>query len=225
VPNNPLPAAAATPGRLEFYKSQYEEHTEHGRHLETERSAVTTIVIAGQAAVFTFIGTKDFKPDQWMVSWVIVFLGLFGLAVCSLLNTKIKRAHSYFGGYRHAIEDHLFGPSGSPDRVALTKFRSEMDSHRFGNSTLIGYLWLAIHVVMIGCGLWLTLFLHSKLGTSEQPKQSACPVAPISIQNSPVINVEVSSRKPIAHQAPQKPAGYCCGKNAATESPAAAATK
>jgi len=75
----------------EYLWDMYKEHTDQGRHHETQRTGVSTVVLALAGAVVAFLGQHTVR-HPWSLAGFIVGLGLFG-ALFSLKQTERARMH------------------------------------------------------------------------------------------------------------------------------------
>jgi len=102
----------------DFLISQYEEHTEHGRHCETERSTVTTFVLAAQAAVFAWLGTDKFNCKHWPIAMLIPALAAYGYYMCGILYARFRRHNLFAYAFRYCLEQRLPGAGVARAREA-----------------------------------------------------------------------------------------------------------
>jgi hypothetical protein len=180
------PVQGLSEQEADFLISQYEEHCEHGRHCETERSALTTLVLATQAAVFTYLGAKEFSCKFKIVEWLIPALSLYGFVATLQLYRRIERHHKFIGGFRHALEKRLPGAG-------------VQDICRELRGTPKGYgpwYWPALHATIgIGAAIAILVFKCANDGSLDPEGTGgartgvlSAPIA-VTIENSPTISV------------------------------------
>jgi len=188
------PVQSLNEQEADFLISQYEEHCEHGRHCETERSALTTLVLATQAAVFTYLGTKEFSCKSKIVEWLIPALSLYGCVATWQLYLRIQRHRKFIGGFRRELERRLPGA-----RV--------QDICRELRGTPKGYgpwYWPALHATIgIGAVIAILVFKCTPDGPLDAQgpggARAGVPPAPIAvtIENSPTISVGSAPTKTV----------------------------
>jgi hypothetical protein len=77
----------ATLDKKEFLWNMYNEHVTQGRHHETQRTAVVTVVLALAGAVIAYLAQAKTSAVQWPMSVFLIILGIFG-AGFSLKQTE-----------------------------------------------------------------------------------------------------------------------------------------
>jgi hypothetical protein len=149
----PLPSSEA-----EFYLSQYEEHTEQGRHLETERSTMTNIVGAVAAAIIVFMGTKEFDPHR--LSWLapltpltLTALGIYGYTMSEELYARFLKHMDLAYGFRYVLETRLPAHTATD----LHKIVGEIPEHK--KDVAIHNLWRAFHLAIAISGIVLAVWI------------------------------------------------------------------
>lgn len=91
----------------EFLWNMYNEQVTQGRHHETQRTAVTTVVLALAGAVISYLGFLRASRPQWPMSVFLIILGLYGAAF-SYIQTQRSRMHiARAAVYRHTLEYEL----------------------------------------------------------------------------------------------------------------------
>ena len=93
----------------------YNEHTSQGRHHETQRTAVSTVVLALAGAVVAVIAQGHFR-QTWSLAAFLILLGIVG-ALFSLKQAERTRMHiTIAGAFRQQLEESLAGrgPAGLP---------------------------------------------------------------------------------------------------------------
>jgi hypothetical protein len=190
----------------DFLISQYEEHCEHGRHCEAERSTLTTLVLAAQAAVFTYLGTKEFNCKYRVVEWLIPAFSVYGFVAALSLYRRIDWHHKFIVAFRVELENRLPGARVREIRKdAKGGKKRDYDPNAFwhGLHLAIGVLAL-VAILIFRCDSESVIGKdgHSGEGASVQP----APVA-VTIENNPVVSVgpQAASRASI----PQKPTCPC----------------
>jgi hypothetical protein len=157
IPADPV---ALSDVETDFYISQYEEHTEQGRHLETERSTVTNIVGAVAAAILVFMGTKEFHPDR--LSWflplaplMLAALGLYGYQMTKVLYDRIRKSMDFAYGFRYVLEKRLSAKEAETLHGAVSQFYTkDIRLHKLWPAfnltiAIIGVVLSAIAVVWV----------------------------------------------------------------------------
>jgi len=90
----------------DYLWNMYNEHTSQGRHHETQRTAVSTVVLALAGAVVAVIAQGHFR-HTWPLAAFLILLGLVG-ALFSLKQAERTRMHiTIAGAFRHELERSL----------------------------------------------------------------------------------------------------------------------
>jgi hypothetical protein len=98
----------------DYLWNMYNEHTSQGRHHETQRTAVSTVVLALAGAVVAVIAQGHFR-HTWSLAAFLILLGLVG-ALFSLKQAERTRMHiTIAGAFRQQLEQSLVSrdPAGS----------------------------------------------------------------------------------------------------------------
>jgi len=135
----------------------YEENTEHGRHIESERSSVNAFVVGASAAIAVLVLTKDFPDWLWFVPLSISLLGAYGLFTSVKLYERydfhMKRARAF----RRRVE-----AAQSVARIRQLRESSRIEQwleYPVREGIRVHTLWLWLNVALIGMGITLTLLL------------------------------------------------------------------
>jgi hypothetical protein len=97
----------------DYLWNMYNEHTSQGRHHETQRTAVSTVVLALAGAVVAVMAQGHFR-HTWSLAAFLILLGLVG-GLFSLKQAERTRMHiTIAGAFRHQLERSL----GSQDLAA-----------------------------------------------------------------------------------------------------------
>jgi hypothetical protein len=92
----------------DYLWKMYNEHTSQGRHHETQRTAVSTVVLALAGAVVAVIAQGHFR-HTWSLAAFLILLGLVG-ALFSLKQAERTRMHiTIAGAFRDQLEQSLAG--------------------------------------------------------------------------------------------------------------------
>jgi hypothetical protein len=100
----------------------YNEHTSQGRHHETQRTAVSTVVLALAGAVVAVMSQGHFR-HTWSLAAFLILLGLVG-ALFSLKQAERTRMHiTIAGAFRHQLELSLISrdPTAPAQADEITK--------------------------------------------------------------------------------------------------------
>jgi hypothetical protein len=90
----------------DYLWNMYNEHTSQGRHHETQRTAVSTVVLALAGAVVAVIAQGHFR-HIWSLAAFLILLGLVG-ALFSLKQAERTRMHITIAGeFRRQLEQSL----------------------------------------------------------------------------------------------------------------------
>jgi hypothetical protein len=149
-------AVALSDSEVKFYISQYEEQTEQGRHLETERSTVTNIVGAVAAAILVYMGTKEFNAERlsWLAplaSLALTALGLYGFIMSRVLYGRFLKHMDFAYGFRRLLEERLPAVEAKTIREVVNGMhKKEIRLHR---------LWPAFNLAVAILGLALAIWL------------------------------------------------------------------
>ena len=81
----------------DYLWNMYNEHTTQGRHHETQRTAVSTVVLALAGAVVAVVAQGHFR-HTWSLAVFLILLGLVG-ALFSLKQAERTRMHITIAGY------------------------------------------------------------------------------------------------------------------------------
>lgn len=93
----------------DYLWNMYNEHTSQGRHHETQRTAVSTVVLALAGAVVAVVAQGHFR-HTWPLAAFLVLLGLVG-ALFSLKQAERTRMHiTIAGDFRKQLELSLVSP-------------------------------------------------------------------------------------------------------------------
>lgn len=98
----------------DYLWNMYNEHTSQGRHHETQRTAVSTVVLALAGAVVAVIAQGHFQ-HTWPLAAFLILLGLVG-ALFSLKQAERTRMHiTIAGAFRRQLELSLVsrGPTAA----------------------------------------------------------------------------------------------------------------
>jgi len=187
----PWPALSGQ--EVDFLVSQYEDHTEQGRHSETERSVLTTFVIATQAAVFTYLGTKEFDCRFRLLALIIPVLSVYGACMCWILYLRFRR-HSLFAlGFRYLLERRLPNSGASRARVIV--------KNTYPKRYNLHMNWIILHVV-VGAVSVIVIWAYMMGCTPiSAPKQPVAEGQGVSTQSGPV-NLKIENNPSITVQMP-----------------------
>lgn len=90
----------------DYLWNMYSEHTSQGRHHETQRTAVSTVVLALAGAVAAVIAQGHFRRT-WPLAAFLISLGLVG-ALFSQKQAERTRMHiTIAGAFRYQLEQSL----------------------------------------------------------------------------------------------------------------------
>lgn len=94
----------------DYLWNMYNEHTSQGRHHETQRTAVSTVVLALAGAVVAVIAQGHFR-QIWPLALFLILLGIVG-ALFSLKQAERARMHiTIAGDFRRQLEQSLASPA------------------------------------------------------------------------------------------------------------------
>ena len=96
----------------EYLWNMYSEHTNQGRHHETQRTAVSTVILALAGAVVAVVGQGQFR-HTWALAAFLILLGIVG-ALFSLKQAERTRMHiTIAGAFRYHLERSLSSHSST----------------------------------------------------------------------------------------------------------------
>lgn len=106
--------------------NMYNEHTSQGRHHETQRTAVSTVVLALAGAVVAVIAQGHFRRT-WPLAGFLILLGIVG-ALFSLKQAERTRMHiTIASAFRKRLEQSL-EPTDQPKDSETTGSLSSIGS-------------------------------------------------------------------------------------------------
>ena len=148
--------STAGENEIAFLISQYEEHTEQGRHLETERSTVTNIIGAVAAAILVYMGSTDFHSEYWWTGLTLTILGAYGFVMTRELYSRFLRHMDFAYGFRYALEQQLPASGEASIREVVNSLHSKR--------LRLHHLWPAFNLLIAVLGIFLAIwiYLHPK---------------------------------------------------------------
>jgi hypothetical protein len=132
------------------------EHFTHGRHHETQRSALSNFVLLTEGGILAFIGGKTAGngPDVlWVLPCFLIALGAFGIASSLKLYERFRLHTEIAGVIRKEIESRLnMNPTVSQLRDNATNKHKTKWYYRVVGQTHLYIYWLALHgfVALLG---------------------------------------------------------------------------
>jgi hypothetical protein len=107
--------------QIDVLFKMYQEHCTHGRHHETQRSTVSTIIIAIAAGVTGLVKyDKAIDSLDFPLSLFLIALGLFGAVFCFKQTERFRLHTDRARKYRDAIDELL------PDRTDTFSSNTEL---------------------------------------------------------------------------------------------------
>lgn len=138
--------------RAELYWRLYQENCTQGRHLETQRATVMTILVSVAAAALAFM-----RPDHLPISKaylplavMIVTIGLFGAVVARKQYERFRMHMTRAAFYRNEIDQIYPG-------LNLRNLKKDADAAHAKNFRLFYHisltlLWVTLYLVVAGVG-------------------------------------------------------------------------
>lgn len=143
--------------KAEILWRMYNEHVTMGRHHETQRSAMSQIILAVAGALVAFFGTTTSPQNKWVVALFIVLLGAFGV----LFSAKPYERSKFHMGAAGLHRKELEGIVG----VDLGKIRKDAEDNQrrefpCTEGWSLNQFWTRLHVLIAMFGvvlLWQAL--------------------------------------------------------------------
>jgi hypothetical protein len=82
----------------------YKENTAHGRHTESQRQLVTTILVTFVGAILGLLGTRSFDIYLLPLAVFIIPVGVFGKAIVAKLKERFEYHMAMAKAFRTEIE-------------------------------------------------------------------------------------------------------------------------
>jgi len=144
----------------DFLWGMYQEHTNQGRHHETQRASVTNFIIIVAGGAIAFIANKNVTKDQWILAVFLIVIGLFG-AIFSAKQYERFRFHMKAAGrYRQALEQNYKPELG--DIRDDARLEHEKKFSKLLVSLPLYSFWIALHLLIAILGIILLLMtLHN----------------------------------------------------------------
>lgn len=139
----------------ELYWRMYQENTNQGRHHETQRATVTTILASVAAATLAFMRPNTLPLSNGYLPFAIflIIIGIFGAVVTRKQYERFTLHMRRAAGYRDAIETIYPG-------ARLKEIKRAVDGRHeqeFGwlSRVSLSWLWVGVHVGIAATGLLL----------------------------------------------------------------------
>lgn len=134
----------------------YAENTTHGRHQETMRASVTSIVLIIAGAVLTVIGfSKRIYFEHWPLTTFLIFVGLFGAVFV------VKHYERYCLHMQRARQYRIQLEGNIPNSNILQLKKTADAAHRAEFRRLADWklskFWVALHLLVAIFGIVLTV--------------------------------------------------------------------
>lgn len=139
----------------------FNEHTTHGRHHESQRSIVSSLIITLASALIALIGfDRNITADDLPQAIAITSLGLFG-ALFTLKEYERAVFHMDRARlYRNKLEK-IFPELSIEDEKEYAK-RQLMKKFPNVNRISLKWLWVALHLSITGIGCLIIFFAFYK---------------------------------------------------------------
>lgn len=136
----------------------YSENMTHVRHVETQRSTVTSVLITLSGAVLAFMAAqwKNDHRSHWGLSVLLMLVGVFGVLFTSKLYELYVEHKARARGFRKALAKKV--PDALIEEIKAVADREWKAEVPWLRPIPVHALWLGPHLVMAGLGL-LTLIV------------------------------------------------------------------
>jgi hypothetical protein len=135
----------------------FNEHTAHGRHHESQRAIVSSLVITLASALIALIGfDNDLKPNDLPAAIMIVVLGLFGV-IFTLKEYERAVFHMNRARLYRVKLENIF-PDLSIEDLKEGEAEKLAKSYPFINSVSLKYLWVTLHFSIAVIGGFVATF-------------------------------------------------------------------
>lgn len=125
------------PARLQAITQLYKEQSDHGRHIETQRHALTAMLLTLAGALLAASAVLRFQLESLPLSVLIILIGILGRKFVLIYTVKWKEIS--------ARRDHY--------RVLLQEGATIDDAPSGGSAGTLRKLWMKVFVIVIWLGL------------------------------------------------------------------------
>ena len=135
--------------------SMYQEHCVQGRHHETQRSTVTSILLSISAAILALVSLdKEITRADIPMGLLLIVIGLFGALFCAKHYERFRIHMKRARNYRDALDANI----SEIDIKKLKKIADETHASADILSTLpLNKLWVFLNVLIAVIGVFVAL--------------------------------------------------------------------
>lgn len=138
----------------DFLKFYMEQTWEEMRHIENMRERVTILVVTVATAIVGFIIQQKFAIETKPFVFFVIILGIFGL----LMTLKLFQIHQMSQNRLDKWYKYLESFCGIDPQILKLRTKADLENKiDFFYFVKIphNYFWSAIHLFIVGCGLFL----------------------------------------------------------------------
>ncbi|MGW4944493.1 hypothetical protein ACWEOZ_23210 [Actinoplanes sp. NPDC004185] len=147
--------------RTDILMQQWQSRWDQIRHSETQRAALTNMVLVLAAAGLGFIAQKGFRPSVLMVSGALILLGVFGALASAKFYERFRLHLREASEMRRKLDDSF--PDLGLAESASNTWGSQVAEFPFLSKVPLYGIWILLHTGIAIIGLLVSIVILVRL--------------------------------------------------------------
>lgn len=144
--------------KSDYLWGMFQEHLIQGRHHESQRTNLGSLLVAVSAGILAFVANKDVTLDKMPLIIFLIFIGIFGALFAAKLTERARFHLDIAAKYRERLDDFIDTEEHNISNIRKAFNDSDTYQLKLFKKIHLYWFWIALYLLIsvIGISLLIT---------------------------------------------------------------------